>query len=132
MLLWGMYEYPRAVYGYLISTEVLRTKENDMNEELFTGLVTLGPDTFLVKVTRGHGVEPGDRRAGHRKDRVFVWATDAEGKDLTLAAEKNLLSDLDLLGRFSAKAGCSCGCSPGFVRETRTNWDTFVHATQVS
>lgn len=35
--------------------------------------------------------------------------------------------------KFSAKAGCTmCPCSPGFITEDRTGYDTFITATAVT
>jgi len=51
----------------------------------------------------------------------------AELKTLRAIADKAAEGLGVRVDRFSRKAGCSCGCSPGFVLEGAWNQDVFVH-----
>lgn len=100
-----------------------------LNRTEVTKLVTVGPDTFSVTIAE-QDLFPEERRpavVSGRADRLFIWGVDS------IAAAKNLLRELEVdFARFSRKAGCSCGCSPGFLLNRRLRRDVFVTAELVT
>lgn len=77
------------------------------------------------------------RKATNKKARVYVNGgnnLDLTSKDLpelrVLMAQKadkfGVSKDLLAHAKFSRTAGCSCGCSPGFILETKDIGDVFV------
>jgi hypothetical protein len=83
-----------------------------------TGTVN-GRDVTVTAITR-----PGDERNRFRSPRVYVdgLTDDRSASKANIEAYKNeitaVLAELGVHAgkvRFSAKAGCSCPCSPGFI-----------------
>jgi hypothetical protein len=69
----------------------------------------------------GNLVREKEAELGHRK--AVAWAKDYFGPTLSLLLKK----DVEI--KFSAKAGCQCGCSPGFIiQDPSISFDIWMDA----
>lgn len=62
----------------------------------------------------GKAVEPQFEHPGYGSDEDKAWRR--YNREET-RLRKQVFDQLGFTGRFSRKAGCSCGCSPGFVAQ---------------
>lgn len=86
-------------------------------------ITTDGVTVITTKV--GRTERPGT------KSRVFVWTAETNADERQERAARRALmnqelGELALGAKFSRTAGCSCGCSPGFVLQTEVGREFFV------
>lgn len=90
----------------------------------------------IAVIEKGGYVTPQMKKEETKKTRIHLWWKDGDMRenDLLYAREYRqeleelIARDVGVTGRvkFSRKAGCSCGCSPGFIAEEDIGRTIFV------